>query len=115
MMKKLSLKHDGVIAVDLDSTLAEYSEWKGIEHIGKPIPAMLARVKKWLEDGTKVVIFTARIDNEGAEPYIEKWLEENGIGGLKITNVKSMDIVEFWDDRAVQVIPNTGERIDGKE
>lgn len=89
----LRLKADkdtrGVIAVDLDSTLAEYTEWKGIEHIGKPIPAMLARVKKWLE--------------------------ENGIGGLKITNVKSMDIVEFWDDRAVQVIPNTGERADGKK
>ena len=115
-MKKLSLKHgEGVIAVDLDSTLAEYTEWKGIEHIGAPVPKMLARVKQWIKDGREVIIFTARIGNEGAEPYIEEWLEENGLGGLKITNLKTRDITEFWDDRAIQIVPNTGERIDGKE
>ena len=41
----------GWIGVDLDGTLAEYHEWVGIHHIGKPIPLMLERVKKWLAQG----------------------------------------------------------------
>ena len=28
---------------------------------------------------------------------------------------KDYGMVELWDDRAVQVKPNTGERVDGKE
>ena len=32
---------------------------------------------------------------------------------LQITNIKDFGMVELWDDRAVQVIPNTGERVDG--
>jgi hypothetical protein len=32
---------------------------------------------------------------------------------LPVTNVKTFDIIEIWDDRAVQVIPNTGLRADG--
>jgi hypothetical protein len=27
---------------------------------------------------------------------------------LEVTNAKDMDMIELWDDRAVQVIPNTG-------
>ena len=30
----------GWIGVDLDGTLAFYDMWRGMEHIGKPIPAM---------------------------------------------------------------------------
>ena len=29
------------IYVDLDGTLAEHHGWKGVDHIGKPIPAMV--------------------------------------------------------------------------
>ncbi len=48
------------IAVDLDGTLAHYDEFRGKDHIGKPIPKMMERVKKWLDEGQKIVIFTAR-------------------------------------------------------
>jgi hypothetical protein len=34
------------VGVDLDGTLAEYHGFKGPEHIGKPIPKMVARVKR---------------------------------------------------------------------
>ena len=34
----------GTIAVDLDGTLARYDGWKGIDHIGDPIPLMVSRV-----------------------------------------------------------------------
>ena len=47
----------GWIGVDLDGTLAEYHGWKGSEHIGSPLPAMLARVKTWLEQGIEVRVF----------------------------------------------------------
>lgn len=103
----------GTIAVDLDATLAKYDHWRGIDHIGDPIPAMLQRVISWLNQGTKVVIFTARASTPEAIPFIQQWcLRHIGIV-LPVTNVKTFDIIEIWDDRAVQVIPNTGLRADG--
>ena len=42
----------GWIGVDLDGTLAHYDKWRGVEHIGKPVPVMLERVKKWLESSS---------------------------------------------------------------
>jgi hypothetical protein len=50
----------GWIGVDLDGTLAKYDGWKGPEHIGEPVPAMVARVKAWLKARREVRIFTAR-------------------------------------------------------
>ncbi len=98
------------IGVDLDNTLAEYTEWKGIEHIGKPLWTMVNRVKAELAKGTVVRILTARANDPAAIPYIEKWLvEEAGLPKLEVTNVKGHRIKEIWDDRARQVVSNTGE------
>ena len=47
------------IGVDLDGTLAQADPWQGFEHIGKPIPNMMKRVKIWLELGYRVKIVTA--------------------------------------------------------
>ena len=100
------------IAVDLDGTLAYYDKFKGKDHIGKPIPKMMERVKKWLDEGRKVVIFTARAHGgpEWVKP-IKKWLKEQGLPDLEVTNVKTPYMTELWDDRAIQVKPNTGEPI----
>lgn len=106
------------IGVDLDGTLAYYDEWKGIEHIGKPIPLMVDRVKKWLKDGKEVKIMTARAygkDADLSKIYIENWLEEHIGQILPITYEKDKNMVELWDDRAVQVVKNTGERVDGEK
>lgn len=46
----------GWIGVDLDGTLAYYSGWKGIEHVGDPVPAMINRVRAWLANGTTGVM-----------------------------------------------------------
>src|SRR5262249_54544125 len=106
--------HDkDIIAVDLDGTLAEYHGFKGEEHIGKPIPAMLERVKRWVKEGKTVVIFTARVHGPGAFPHIQKWLRDNGLEGLRITNKKEPAMEEFWDDRAVAIKRNTGEILGG--
>jgi hypothetical protein len=95
--------------VDLDGTLAEYHGWTGDRSVGKAIPKMLSKVKQWIEEGTRVVIFTARAEDPENIPPIVEWLEYNGIGGLEITNMKTPDISRIYDDRAIQVKRNEGD------
>ena len=99
----------GWIGVDLDGTLAHYDKWRGMDHIGDPIIPMMERVRAWLDDGIEVRIFTARVHEPEALPFIENWLESHGLGELKVTNIKDFDMVELWDDRAIRVVPNTGQ------
>ena len=94
--------------IDLDGTLAEYNGWKGPTHIGKAIPKMLDKVKSWVNKGIRIVIFTARAEDPDNVPAIVEWLEDNGIGGLEITNIKTPDISRIYDDRAIQVKRNEG-------
>ncbi len=116
----------GWIGVDLDGTLAEYTGWKGVDHIGDPIPKMVERVKRWLDEDRAVRIFTARVHGHGLPIIgtdecvdvltpIREWCEKHIGAVLPVTNIKDFGMVELWDDRAVQVIPNTGERADGAE
>lgn len=113
----------GWIGVDLDGTLARYDGWKGPTHIGEPIPLMVMRVKQWLSEGTDVRIFTARVhdlernfdgsanDADVRLKVIQDWcLECIGVV-LPVTCKKDYGMIELWDDRAVQVVPNTGEMV----
>lgn len=119
----------GWIGVDLDGTLAHYDHWRGIEHIGEPIQPMVERVKRWLVEGRDVRIFTARVDggevaismgdkngeahrDVGAvEMHIHSWCLKHLGAVLPVTCKKDYGMVELWDDRCVQVIPNTGRTI----
>lgn len=104
----------GWIGVDLDATLAHYTGWKSEDDIGEPIPAMLERVKRWLAEGKDVRIFTARVENGTHQiEVIERWLLKHLGRLLRITNIKDQMMHELWDDRAIQVIKNTGQRADG--
>ncbi|MFM0095706.1 hypothetical protein PQQ87_08835 [Paraburkholderia nemoris] len=129
----------GWIGVDLDGTLAEYNGWKGAGHIGAPIKPMVERVKRWLAEGRDVRIFTARVyapdyfepTDENAESYremmdrrhdakkakiaIDRFCLEHFGRELEVTCTKDYGMLEVWDDRAVQVIPNSGIRVDGTE
>ncbi len=113
-------KGKGWIGVDLDGTLAHYDGWKGVNHIGAPVPKMLSRVKQWLADGKDVRIVTARVapvsgqDREEAKDYIKTWLKRYVGQVLPVTHQKDQTMIELWDDRCIQVVPNTGERVDGK-
>lgn len=104
-----------VIAVDLDGTLAHWDPEEEYDptKIGKPVPAMVERVKDWIAQGNEVVIFTARVGDSGAFPHIHAWLRKQGLPELKITNKKSREIAEIWDDRAVAVERNTGKVLGG--
>jgi len=116
--RRTRLKDTGWIGVDLDATLAEYHGWKDGGEIGAPIPAMVDRVKRWLSDGVQVRVFTARIsegpgrDVAGMVSMIEAWCLEHVGRVLPVTNVKDYQMIELYDDRAVQIVANTGERAD---
>lgn len=110
----------GWIGVDLDGTLAVYDGWRGPYHIGHPIKPMVQRILRWLEEGRDVRIFTARMTdlprNEDGTPHdlvkvrasIDDWCRTVLGRTLPVTNVKDWHMTELWDDRAVQVRPNTG-------
>lgn len=77
---------------------------------------MVERVKKWLEEGTKVKIMTARItkgprdehDPEAVIKAIEEWCETHIGQKLEVTCQKDYYMLQLWDDRCVQVIANEG-------
>ena len=103
------MSSNGWIGVDLDGTLAHYDGWND-GRIGAPIKPMVERVTSWLREGKTVKIFTARGSNGKEETIknIENWCVEHIGFKLEVTNVKDFMMVELWDDRAVQVVPNTG-------
>lgn len=115
----------GWIGVDLDGTLAHYAGWVGPDHIGEPVPRMVARVRDWLALGIEVRIVTARAagtDDKVPESamrdspdfaqhqikLIEAWCEKHIGARLPVTAQKDYAMMELWDDRAVQVVKNTG-------
>ncbi len=129
----------GWIAVDLDGTLADYTDgWKADDIIGDPVPEMFDRVRRWMDEGREIRIFTARVwpiaTYNGAvdvgailypsapEEYtsaivaadaIHKWsLAHFGVA-FPITCVKDKRMVELYDDRCVQVVANTGQLVGG--
>ena len=104
------------IGVDLDGTLAEYHGWNG-GRIGAPVPAMLIRVKKWLAKEQKVKIFTARVCTNDAEQIalIKAWCVQHVGQELEVTATKDFEMIELWDDRCIQVIPNTGKPVEAKK
>lgn len=124
------MNNDGWIGVDLDGTLAEYNGWTGNPlDIGDPVPRMVERVKQWRREGKQVWIFTARVSPapwmhpsyedmyqylEDIRASISTWSQKHLGEALPIVYSKNPSMIELWDDRAVQVIPNTGERADGK-
>ena len=101
----------GWIGVDLDGTLAHYEGWVGLGHIGEPIDPMVARVKKWLGEGTEVRIFTARAyrADDAEIAAIQDWVEKHIGYRLAVTCTKDYGMIELWDDRAIRVRTNHGE------
>lgn len=98
----------GWVGVDLDGTLAYYDKFKGFNVIGEPIPTMLEKVQNLIDHGITVKIFTARATDAKNIPLIEKWCKKHFGVVLPVTNSKDMDMIELWDDRARQVLTNTG-------
>lgn len=98
------------IGVDLDGTLAQYNGWKGDGHIGRPVPRMKRRVLRWLNQGKRVKVMTARAADEANVPRIKEWLKRHGMEGVEVTAEKDQFMKVLWDDKAVAVEKNTGAR-----
>ena len=97
-------KGEGWIGVDLDGTLAHYDHYRGDAFVGAPVEAMVKRVRKWVDAGQDVRLFTARAPH----PAIRRWMREHLGAVLPITNTKDRYMVLMLDDRAVGVERNTG-------
>ena len=116
-LTKFDEDSDGWYGVDLDGTLAYYESGDydkfGPNHIGKPIPKMLKRVQDWLAEGKEVRIMTARaVDGEERIKVVKAWCKEHIGQELEVTAQKDYRMLELWDDRAKQVIKNTGEVVE---
>jgi len=105
----------GWIGVDLDHTLATYEAGSArLGQIGKPVPRMVRRVRRWLASGREVRIMTARVnkvpgwDHKAQRKLVEAWTVQVFVQKLQVTNEKDFDMIMLFDDRAVGVEPDTG-------
>lgn len=57
-------KSKGFLAIDLDKVLAQYTGWKGKDHIGDPTPGMKELIQEWIDEGWKIIIHTTRGSHE---------------------------------------------------
>jgi hypothetical protein len=111
----------GWIGVDFDGTLAYYDRWRGEQHLGKPVPRMVKLVQRLIKEGNAVKVFTARVaatddrDPEVSRQLIADWTEKHVGTRLEVTNIKDFGMIKLYDDRAVQVITNTGQRVVRKD
>lgn len=116
----MASKNQWWIGVDIDKTLAYHTRATHGKSIGEPVPKMVRRVKKWLAEGKKIKIFTARVSKESlkynnqkledAIELINDWCIEHLGRCFEVTCEKDYWMLELWDDRARQVIPNSGAR-----
>jgi hypothetical protein len=99
---------EGWIGVDLDGTLAKADRNISLARIGDPVPQMVEFVKSMVKKNVRVKIFTARAGDGEQIQLVKAWLLNNGLPSLEVTNVKDYEMIQLYDDRAVQVIANTG-------
>ena len=93
--------------IDFDGTLVSIIDMT-------PVKLMVDRVKCFLRDGKDVRIVTSRANSSDDTRFVSDWTLQQFGRRLPVTNKKDHEMVELWDDRAVQVFPNTGKRADGK-
>ena len=103
--------------IDFDGTLAYFDKWRGWDFLGQPIEKAVKRVQRWLDQGDKVVVFTARFTpsdefcpaehSEDCKNLIKAWCVKHLGVELDVTNIKGPADV-YYDDRAVSVLSDTG-------
>lgn len=101
----------GWIGVDFDGTLVTHN----FPDIGDPVPLMVSKVKDWHAKGIEVRVVTARATEPYQIPIVQAWCRDN-LGFIpRVTCSKDYSMICLYDDRAVQIIPDTGKRADGKD
>lgn len=140
-LRRERLRHAGWIGVDLDGTCFTYHKWVGWNVFGEPIGPMIERIRRWLFEERDVRIVTARVglplfDDTYSDKIristkpikschvtgqmfsdrmmvnVIQDLTEHHVGArLPVQCYKDVNMIELWDDRAVQVVPNTGQTL----
>jgi hypothetical protein len=132
-----ALGRKGWIGVDLDGTLFHYEKWVGWNVFGEPIAPMVERVRAWLAAKQEVRIVTARVgvplfvSTTGELSFSGNLAHTCRVTGTLFSDTmmvraiqshclrhigwslpvqchKDVNMIELWDDRAVQVVANTG-------
>lgn len=108
------------VCIDLDATLADYDKWRGVEHIGDPIPGAQAFVNA-VTEFAHVVIFTTRT-SKGVNPgyglgalrqHVQDWLTTHGFPEVEIWCGQGKPIASAYvDDRAVICRPTKDDQYD---
>lgn len=125
------------VGVDLDGTTLTYDNWVGWNVFGRPIEPMIDRIRAWIAAGIEVRIVTARIGlpfavQDGKPIYSKELKNKCLVTGklysdhmmqiavqdaleqiaclprLVVQCYKEVTMMEFYDDRAIQMVPNTG-------
>lgn len=110
------------VCIDLDGVLADYSEgWKGVDHIGEPIPGAQEFVKR-VREIAEVVIYTTRCNEEVNKPEkahllrnrVAAWLDKHGFEYDHVYAEQGKPIaVAYIDDRAVPCAPQAKDMLAG--
>lgn len=96
------------IGVDFDGTLAYTIKNRTDPYqVGEPIPEMINRIKDWVLKGFTVKLLTARMNKLSSTGH-EDWCNKHLGFKLECTNAKDGWMEVLWDDRAIQVLPDTG-------
>lgn len=101
--------HQFTVAIDLDSTLADNTEWGGIKHIGFPLKGAKNLCCRLRSAGVKIIIHTARLDlfgedregltNDEIKEIIAGWLNFHGIPFDDIREKPLADV--YFDDKGL--------------
>jgi hypothetical protein len=103
------------ICLDLDGVLAQYDKWKGVDHIGDPVPGALEFARQ-LAKIAEITIFTSRCAQDVLEGSritpgqlrikVIEWLEKHKIPYTDVyTGQGKPRAAAFIDDRAVACSP----------
>lgn len=109
------------VAVDLDGVLAKYDCWRGVNHIGDPLPGAIEFVKA-LSEKARVIVHTARVNRQNAAEgdkrllaavvrgdEVRAWLLYHGFVFDDVWVGEGKPIAAAYvDDRAVACVPMDG-------
>lgn len=105
---------EGWVGIDLDGTLAAWGKsWDGWS-IHEPIAKMVEKIHWLVENEIPWKIFTARVGhgdnswNQGQRQLIQYWCQEHLGCVPEVTATKDHYMVVLWDDRAWNVVMDTG-------
>jgi len=117
--KPVAEKRKPRVCLDLDGVLAQYDKWRGLDHIGDPIPGAL-KFTKDLAKIAEIVIFTSRCAQDVLEGSritpgqlrirIIEWLERHKFPFTDVyVGQGKPRAAAFIDDRSVHCDPQADE------